>query len=1093
MAIAGKYCRTQTFVAQQRPHRLRWPRLKWPGAIAVKLSSRQYRVLIVAIPLLLLLAGYLFIVLPPRRAHTPLRLVENAYFEKRPLVLRIGNAPHSPVRVQRGGQQVSPTERPLSLIEAEALIARGLKKSPEDAQLLATRGQANLLEWSYEAAITDMQEALDTQPKSTAVLNGLATAYFERAEAEDRFEDYGTAFELQCRALQQSPNDPVILFNRAITASQLFLYKQSVEDFQRYLTMDSSGDWSDEARQHLAEVQQIVEAHDQRTKAPLLTPAEFVQQVDPRKPETWEKVEPRIEEYLSLAITDWLPAAWPIEGKSSASSSERGALGTLAVVLEERHSDSWLLELLSATEATSFPAALETLRNAIKADNADYMLGAREANRATQLFAAAKNRAGELRARFEEIYANRLSDAGPECLAKLSRLTPLINHTEYRRLQIQVQLERYNCLSEQGDFNRADQLALASKKAHTVSYQSIELSLLSTIAIDDLFKGKRESGLSLCQYGLRQYWSGSAISYLGRKLYAAANYGYGGEEKWHLARTTGDQLLAIASPTQDPLSLAIEHTELAGASLMALEPTDASTELSRAQNLLSSVAQTSATENYRITEETYAALVDAQLGRPEDGFARLERMRPQLREIGNTNVVAEFYRTSGELQSLAGHFLAAEEELTKAVALGEKVRGSLRSESEQISWMRRWSKPYLDLVEIELQQGDTSRALAIWELYRDFQIDRTSLVSNAHSSPEFDLESAVASTAQLIDRESDLLKRVFSPLREQTALILGLTPRGIAIWAYDDHGITARWIRKNPANLRLYIQRLAELCIDPSSSLQAVQASARQVHESLIGPVSDRLQQNRTLLIQVDDSLSSVPFQVLINPHGKYLSDEHSIVYLPSLRFADSAALNKETITARARALVVASTGGSVNGLRPLPEVLAEAQAVLRHFPQGQLLTENQASLSAVSDKISAAEIFHFAGHASLQNSGNALILGSNTEGDTLFTASQLHDLPLSELRLAVLSACSTEKGAEGFPGDFDSLARAFLAKGVPHVLATRWNVDSSSTVSLMELFYERLLAGASVPKALASAEAAFRLEAPHPYYWAAFDAFGKN
>jgi CHAT domain-containing protein len=78
-------------------------------------------------------------------------------------------------------------------------------------------------------------------------------------------------------------------------------------------------------------------------------------------------------------------------------------------------------------------------------------------------------------------------------------------------------------------------------------------------------------------------------------------------------------------------------------------------------------------------------------------------------------------------------------------------------------------------------------------------------------------------------------------------------------------------------------------------------------------------------------------------------------------------------------------------------------------------------------------------------------------------------------------------------PGDSDSLALVFLAKGVPHVIASRWNVDSSSTVLLMEVFYEKLLAGASVPQALASAEAALRQRAPHPYYWAAFDAFGQN
>jgi hypothetical protein len=160
-------------------------------------------------------------------------------------------------------------------------------------------------------------------------------------EAEDRFEDYGTAFELQRRALQQSPDDPVVRFNRAITASRLFLFKQSMEDFTRYLGMDSSGGWADEARQHLSEVKEIVDAHDRRTKAPLLTPAEFVDTVVPSRRETWEKVNPRIEEYLSLAITEWLPAAFPVKGKGPALSEARQALEILALILRNSHGSWW--------------------------------------------------------------------------------------------------------------------------------------------------------------------------------------------------------------------------------------------------------------------------------------------------------------------------------------------------------------------------------------------------------------------------------------------------------------------------------------------------------------------------------------------------------------------------------------------------------------------------------------------------------------------------------------------------------------------------------------------------------------------------------
>ena len=74
--------------------------------------------------------------------------------------LHAGNEVLAPGRARRG-QETSHLERPRDLLEAEARIARGLQESPEDSSLLHARGEANLLERSYEAAITDMQQALD--------------------------------------------------------------------------------------------------------------------------------------------------------------------------------------------------------------------------------------------------------------------------------------------------------------------------------------------------------------------------------------------------------------------------------------------------------------------------------------------------------------------------------------------------------------------------------------------------------------------------------------------------------------------------------------------------------------------------------------------------------------------------------------------------------------------------------------------------------------------------------------------------------------------------------------------------------------------
>src|SRR5207245_10934456 len=135
---------------------------------------------------------------------------------------------------QRGGEQISRLDRPQPLLEAEARIAYQLRQHPGNATALSNSGRANLLEQAYEAAITDLQQALDSRPRSPELLDDLGSALFERAEMEARFADYGTAFELQSRALAAKPNDLVALFNRAITADRLFLYKQSIHDWQAY-------------------------------------------------------------------------------------------------------------------------------------------------------------------------------------------------------------------------------------------------------------------------------------------------------------------------------------------------------------------------------------------------------------------------------------------------------------------------------------------------------------------------------------------------------------------------------------------------------------------------------------------------------------------------------------------------------------------------------------------------------------------------------------------------------------------------------------------------------------------------------------------
>jgi len=143
--------------------------------------------------------------------------------------------------------------------------------------------------------------------------------------------------------------------------------------------------------------------------------------------------------------------------------------------------------------------------------------------------------------------------------------------------------------------------------------------------------------------------------------------------------------------------------------------------------------------------------------------------------------------------------------------------------------------------------------------------------------------------------------------------------------------------------------------------------------------------------------------------------------------------------------------------------------------------------------------VFHFAGHAISSVRGSGLVLASLPNSDEnageprLLSASDLENAALHRLQLVVLSACATAETEKGFTGP-NTLVRGFLRAGVPHVIASRWPVDSRTTQQTMTEFYNGLFQGRPTTKALQQAEDTLRRQpgTSHPYYWAAFGSYGR-
>jgi tetratricopeptide (TPR) repeat protein len=184
----------------------------------------------------------------------PAGLIATAYAQQRPFEYRIPGAKHAPVRQER--RAVATFQRPASLFDAEATIARELEKHPDDVKWLELRARAEMLGRDPEAAISTLRRALERKPDDPGLMAGLGVAYALRAETSDRDINYGYAFDYLSRSLKSKHDDPVALFNRAVVNERMLLYEDAIRDWRRYLELDPSGPWREEAQQRVSGLEQ---------------------------------------------------------------------------------------------------------------------------------------------------------------------------------------------------------------------------------------------------------------------------------------------------------------------------------------------------------------------------------------------------------------------------------------------------------------------------------------------------------------------------------------------------------------------------------------------------------------------------------------------------------------------------------------------------------------------------------------------------------------------------------------------------------------------------------------------------------------------
>ncbi len=980
----------------------------------------------------------------------PAQLIASAFRAQRNLEVRLPGVPHAPILSSRG-EGSGPVATP-ELAEAEAILLRQIRTASPPPALIALQSRVLLLRNQWDAALDAAREAYEADAARGGV--DLGVAYLARGIALRRPRDLQMAIEHLSEALVRSPNDPVVLFNRAIAFEKFFLFRRAAGDCRAYLQVDASGGWAEEVRERLLRIQQKLDAW--HSKLEWFTGSEDVYLNN--------HASAPAEIFLDAAITEWLPRL--VDPDSVRSSKARQALTVLAQRLSERHQDSWLSDLLSNPGP---PAAVRALAAAVEANGAARRdAGLKYAGEARRLFESRSNFAGAARARMEEVYALSRSFRPRECLDEAASLTPLLRGRRFPWLEGQLRMEQSVCALHNGDFE-------AALKGMERSLQQIQLSGYETLYLRGIglqatlhrLLGDTGTAARESWRGLELFWKG--IHPLNRafqfysELYLAAER----EQRWVSAHAFAQEGVDTIALGPNRMTEAVARSRLGAFALQIGQNAEALQQAELTAALLQPFRAMTSAREYRLQSLLVAASAYLATGRTGEAAKALDALRSE-EEGGSILTRLALHRTYGLVHDRKQEWKQARQELLAAAGIAQTAIGSLSDDAGRLRWKRETDPVFRSLTRIALDyEYSPETAMGLWEWFRSAPVRRqlVPFAETLQSRLRLYATASVISWAQIDDR--------------------------LAIWFLDNQGVRFAWSPAPASRVKALGARFSRLCSRPDSDLAALRTIGQELYQALVAPIASYLNPSRVLLVEPDIVPGAIAFEALVHPDGRWLGEHFTIITSPGVWAELALRERPSSIRPSASALIIGNpsytpTAGEFFG--PLPHAEREAQFVGRLLPSGQMLLGAAATARAITTSLPQAEVFHFAGHARFDGESARLLLA----GEGAVLDARAIEKSAGRCRLAVLSACSTAAERDG-PWSVESLVQAFWRAGTPEVIASRWEVDSSVTARLFVEFYTHRLRGASGAESLRRAAATVRSlpGSAHPFFWAPFHVFG--
>lgn len=1045
----------------------------------------------------------------PRSSSADLSLawLNETYRLERPLESRITDLNYAPFYKFRGKKEEKIDENRRR--EAELRLLQ--EKSP-NSEVLHTLGRLYLAEGDFDKAIDNIEKARQLSSKDAEIYNDLGVAYLEKYKSIKNDKDNNAELSIKAleyfdKAIELNPKLLDAYFNRAEAFQSSNLPNEAKQAWQKYLELDSTSKWADDARSKLESLKSQT--------APDMKPDEmekaFIRAFKEEKHDEAFRLASQNREMIRLYYLPQKLAMSFVDSEPAQRIEKLEALHYLGKLEKTRNDDNFASDLADFYGRLS-ESKIGLLKQAHAATKkgyelclfkADFDAARKEFESARELFL----RAGDLIEANTVIqyfiaycYYDKQRSIADVLLKQVGDFSERNNYrwfalmNYYWLLGSQESLG-YKTISETR-IHYEESLQTAQNMGDLYMIQKFLLSLLIK---SHLFKQEKKS-----------------LFYIQKLLELSTRPNLSNRQKF---RAFDKIILVLSNSPYTGFSKAVVRESVSSAEYLFDDPSFA-----LGAEINAGIIYTQ-TGNFEEAEEWFskARQVAEQINRNADlvriflnlGF--LERKRNNFRQsldyYDTALTLSEKLDTPLLLYEIRKSRLLSlrelqndaemESEISSILELADEYRKQIHNEQERNTFFDGEQDVYDIAVEYEMQKNRQEQAYNYAEM------------SNSRSLLDW-LETGT-NLSPVYERTKNQLPASAVPLNiNQIRESLPANVQLLQFRVLDDRILIFLISKENLLTFSsaIHVSELEEKVKNYLDLIQSknpdyrdkIVSLSRELYQLLIAQVRPYLDPSRQICLIPNKILFYLPFASLISENEKYFLEDFTLLYSPSanvfIRCTENAKL-KDKIKEEKLLSVGNPTFDREQfpDLENLPESVAETSEIAKNYSNPVTLQEKDATKSGFLSIYKNYEVIHFAGHYVVNLDSpllSRLVMAKNGEDtkDGFLTNIELMSEKLPQTKLVVLSACET--GVEGYyAGEgLIGLSRTFLVTGVPLVVASAWKVESEKTVEIMKNFhYYRHKQKFSSSQALRQAQLDMINKSNDKFqtisFWAAFAAFG--